>query len=247
MKKLIYMVNIDDSSSSIKHSDYSGYAVETWKYWCNKHNVELIINTDKDNRLGKPVWHKELIFEYGKDFDKIGIVDDDTMIKWDAPDIFESVNTFAGVVDTSDYNWILNSINVYKKFFPDLNINVDNYLNAGVLFFDKKYLNLFEEILNFYFKNKTELDNWNKGGGKEQTILNYHIVKNNIPVQILNPGWNLVSMHKKDMFKHNWQLNIDQIPHFIKYGYIWHFTGFDPKHREDLMKQTWLSTKHLYK
>lgn len=247
MKKLIYMVQIDDPKSSIKHSDYSKYSIETWKYWCNKNNAELIINTTKDDRLGRAVWHKELIYEYGKHFDKIGIVDNDTMIKWDAPDILSNINTFAGVIETSDYNWILRSINVYKKFFPGVDINVDNYINAGIIFFDKKYLTLFKEVLDFYFSNKNELDNWNKGGGREQTILNYHIVKNKIPLEILEPGWNLGSMHRKDLFSHNWQLNLDNTPHFIKYGYIWHFTGFDPSHRENFMKQTWLATKHLYK
>ena len=43
-----------------------------------------------------------------------------------------------------------------------------------------KHLYLFKQILDFYLDNQEELDNWNKGGGKEQTILNYHLVKNNI-------------------------------------------------------------------
>lgn len=246
MKKLIYMVQIDDPSSSIKHSDYSQYSIETWKYWCIKNNAELIINTTKDNRIDRVVWHKELIYEYGKYFDKIGIVDNDTMIKWNAPDILSTVNTLAGVIETSDYNWILKSINVYKKFFPDIDINIDNYINAGIIFFDKKYLTLFKEVFDFYLSNKTELDNWNKGGGREQTILNYHIVKNNIPLEILHPGWNLGSMHKKDLFLHNWQLNLDNTPHFIKYGYIWHFTGFDVNHRKSLMNDTWNIVKNNY-
>ena len=33
-----------------------------------------------------------------------------------------------------------------------------------------------KQILDFYLDNQEELDNWNKGGGKEQTILNYHLV-----------------------------------------------------------------------
>ena len=48
-----------------------------------------------------------------------------------------------------------------------------------------------------------------------------------------------MGMHKKQMFVHNWQLNEDNTPFFIKYGYIWHFTGFGIPDRINLMKQTW--------
>ena len=48
------------------------------------------------------------------------------------------------------------------------------------------------------------------------------------------------------MFQHNWQLKQDNTPFFIKYAYIWHFTGFPIENRTDIMKQTWELTKHLY-
>ena len=41
------------------------------------------------------------------------------------------------------------------------------------------------------------------------------------------------------MFTHNWQLNEDNTPFFIKYAYIWHFTGFPVEDRIKIMKQTW--------
>jgi hypothetical protein len=54
-------------------------------------------------------------------------------------------------------------------------------------------------------------------------------------------------MHRKDMFKHNWQLNNDPTLYFIKYAYIWHFTGFPVEHRESLMRDTWDIIKERYK
>jgi hypothetical protein len=76
-----------------------------------------------------------------------------------------------------------------------------------------------------------------KTGGKEQTLLNFIIQKNKVPVTLLNPEWNLLSIHKKNMFTYNWQLNIDQTPYFMKYAYIWHFTGFPIEDRVNVMKQ----------
>jgi len=107
------------------------------------------------------------------------------------------------------------------------------------LFFSNQHLPFFEKLLNFYFENQHELDNWTLGGGKEQTLLNFHLKESNYKRKFLEPSWNLMGLHKKQMFTHNWQLNEDDTPFFIKYGYILHFTGFGIPDRINLMKQTW--------
>ncbi len=243
---LIYIVAIDHSSSTNKCSDYAQYCLKTWEYWCKKHDIDLIVCTEHDNKLGRPIWNKEKIFSIGKQYEKIGVVDSDTMVRWDTPNIFNTFNDeWCGVVDNADLGWILDSIKNYNKFYPNIKLNIDNYFNAGVLFFHNKYLNIFENLLNLYLNNQEELDNWDKGGGKEQTLLNYTAVKNKINFKPLNPEWNLFAMHKKDMFHHNWQLKT-QTNHFLKYGYIWHFTGFPVEQRKNLMKQTWDLIKSKY-
>ena len=50
-----------------------------------------------------------------------------------------------------------------------------------------------------------------------------------------------------DWFSHNWQLNKDKTPFFIKYGYIWFYSGFPARgERYNLMKQTWDAVKGMY-
>ena len=98
--------------------------------------------------------------------------------------------------------------------------------------------------------NKDEI-NAIKGGGKEQTLLNFVLQKNKVQIELLSPEWNLLSIHRKNMFVNNWQLNqIDpnnhQVPHFLKYGKIWHFTGFPIEDRVRIMKQTWDIIKGNY-
>ena len=44
---------------------------------------------------------------------------------------------------------------------------------AGVVFLDKKSLKVYDKVREFYFENQETLDNWSKGGGREQTIFNY--------------------------------------------------------------------------
>ena len=234
------MVAIDHNVTEYKNSSFNKYSIYSWEKWCQKNNIDFMLITEHDDRLGYPVWNKELVYEKAKEYDKIGIVDSDTMIKWDAPNIFELYDDeFCGVVDNASLKWIHDSLKNYGKFFDGIEVDIDEYINAGVLFFTKEHLSLFEDILKFYFKNQDELDNWNKGGGREQTILNYHLKISGFKRKFLSQSWNLLSIHRKQMFTHNWQLNEDNTPFFVKYAYIWHFTGFPISDRINIMKHTW--------
>ena len=53
-------------------------------------------------------------------------------------------------------------------------------------------------------------------------------------------------LYRKEMLSYNWQLNEDNTPFFIKYPYVWMFSGFDKSQREPLMKKTWDLVNHFY-
>ena len=64
----------------------------------------------------------------------------------------------------------------------------------------------------------------------------------------LPKSFHLTHLARFDWFSHNWQLNIDKTPFFIKYGNVWSFSGFPARgERYDLMKKTWDMVKHNYK
>ena len=238
MKNLIYIVSIDRTDSKVLNTEYAKYSIDSWEKYCTKYGIDLLVKTDGDPNFTYPIWNKELIYRYGKEYDKIGIVDSDTIVSPNAPNIFDlfDADHFCGVNDLCDLNWLFDSIDKRQHLFPDINIDINQYINAGVLFFGNKYLSIFEELYWFYLENSMEIDNL-KTGGKEQTLLNFIIQKNKVPVTLLSPEWNLLSIHKKNMFTYNWQLNIDQTPYFMKYAYIWHFTGFPIEDRVNVMKQ----------
>lgn len=237
---LIYMVAIDSNKSQFKNSDYAQYSLLSWEHWCKKNNVDFIVNREHDPRFTFPIWNKELIYKIGKGYEKIGIVDSDTIISPHAPNIFNlfAEEDFCGVGDLCDLNWLLSSIDARKQFFPNINLDIAQYFNAGVLFFGSKHLKIFEDLLTLYLNNQETIDSL-KGGGKEQTLLNYVVQNNRVKVKLLDPSWNLLSIHRKNMFAHNWQLNLDHTPYFLKYAYIWHFTGFPIEDRTRLMQRTW--------
>jgi hypothetical protein len=129
-----------------------------------------------------------------------------------------------------------------------MELDTDQYINAGVVFFTNNHKKFFDEMLKFYFNNKEELDNWNiPNTGREQTIFNFMLKKLKIKQKYLPPIWNLFAMHKKDMFTHNYVFERDnKTPYFLKYGYIWHFTGFPIENRIEIMKNVYEQLGNLY-
>ena len=246
-KNLVYTTAINHDTSTFNNSDYSQYCINSWQAWCNKNDLDFFIIDQHDSRYKYPVWNKDLIFEYVEDkYDKIIYVDSDTMVKWDAPNPFDLYdNEFCTAIDRSSLRWILNSIDSYQQFFPDTKLNLDTYFNSGVCMFTKEHKPIFDKLIEFYERHSAELDKIS-GVGKVQTVLNFMLEQEKVERKILPPTWNLFSIHKKNMFRHNWQLNEDMTPFFIKYSYIWHFTGFPIEDRTKIMKQVWEQYKHYY-
>ena len=55
----------------------------------------------------------------------------------------------------------------------------------------------------------------------------------------LPPNFMLTHLYRFDWFNHNWQLDVDKTPHFIKHGYVWRFNGIPKDERTKAMKWVW--------
>ena len=107
-------------------------------------------------------------------------------------------------------------------------------------FFTKEHKPIFDSLIKLYENNSEELDKCaTMGGGKVQTILNFELQNHDIKVKELSPDWNMFSMHKREMFSHNWQDGDDKTPHFIKYSWILAFYRFSIEDRTRIMRETW--------
>ena len=242
MANVIYTVAVDHNTSQFKNSDYSQYCVKSWGSWCKKNDIDFKVITEHDARYKYPVWNKDLIFEkLDTEYDKIGYVDSDTMIHWDAPNPFDMYDDeFCWVKDIANFRWVSNSIETYNKFYPNQTLDIYDYYNSGVSFFTKEHKFIYDNLQKLYKENSKELDECaTKGVGKVQTLLNFEIQKQNVKIKELPPIWNMFSMHKREMFNHNWQDGEDKTPFFIKSSWLWHFTGFPIEDRTNIMKQTW--------
>ena len=254
-KNLIYMVAIDHNTSTYRNYDYAQYAIKTWEYWCKKNEIDFLLIDEHNPRYKFPVWNKDTIFEkVGDTYDKIGYVDSDTMIHWNAPNMFDLYDDELCLIkDYTNLRWTYNSRNYYQRFYPDIKLDLYEYYSSAIKFFTKEHKPIFDGLIELYENNSEGLDETaTMGGGKVQTVFNYEIQKQNIKVKELSPIWNMFPLTKKEMFKNNWQKisggidGRDSTPHYIKYSWIWHFTGFPIEDRTRLMKQTWDLVGYLY-
>lgn len=230
------------------HQATAKLAAATWKYWAEVNGADFVMDSEADPRFKNPIWNKWLMFKRYPQYEKYVSVDCDTMIRWDTPNFFSQManDTFYAVNDSSSLRWILASISDRQKWFPEVRLDLSTYWNSGVIWCTKHHQHAFDRMINLYLEHKEEFDNWNKGGGVVQTLLNFILKQDEHKVELIPPVWNLVSMHKTELFSHNWQTGNDRTPFFIKYGYVWHFTGFPIEQRLSIMNQVWSKISHFY-
>ena len=259
-KNVVFWVGVKNQHYSEKYGGWEWMDIsrKTWEYWCKKHDViffpfEKPIDDDLVNyRINwqKSIYCFDLLDEVGIDYDQIFLVDATCMVKWDMPNIFELTdNKFTAWRETDNLNWVYDSVRGYEEFFS-YKLNKHNYFSSGVIIFNKSHKDMFLDFKDLYLNNTeefVELQDKTVRKGTEQTPLNYWVQKNNVELNLDLPfSYKLTHMHRKDMFKPNWQLNEDSTPFFIKYGYNWVFNGIPKNQRTEVMSQTWGFVKDNY-
>ena len=205
--------------------DWLNYSKLSWQYWCKKNNVTFVAFEEPYADIDKhrANWQKaihcwDILDERGLDPDNVFLVDASSMVKWDAPNIFEQIDErLTGWPDLDNLKWIYQSIEGYKSFF-DYEFDNTKYINSGVDYFQQ-----ISPPFNY----------WLQMNGVE--------VNTSLPVT-----WKLTHLHRKQMLGHNWQLNDDNMPFFIKHGYLWFFTGFEKMQRNRVMSDVWKLIGHNY-
>ena len=239
--------------------EYTKYSRNTWEYWCEKNDVLFVPFTEpveKDLFRFRPNWQKAIfcfdeLERMGIEYDQVALVDSSFMIRWDTPNFFEMTDRrFTAFRDMDNMRWIYESIQGYKDIFDGFELDQSKYVNSGFIIFNEKHKDLMNGFKRFYLENIDEfikLQDEKVKKGNEQTPLNYWLQKNNVDVNIDLPlPFKLTHLNRKQMLVHNWALNEDKTPYFIKYGYNFSFNGIPKDQRNSLMKQTWDIIKNNY-
>lgn len=252
-------VKSDDSLLKSKHGDfkYLDISKKSWEYWCKKNNVvfyEYNKSSEPDTNAHRVTWTRWFdVFPFlenaGIDYDKICVVDGSTIIKWDAPNFFdECTDDLTAFKALENVNWIYEGIQGYKEFFNGFDFKLMQYIDCGFQVFTEKHKQFLEELKEFYYINYDKIMQLQRDvkRGTDQPVYNYLLQIKNIKVNYdLHPGFALNHLYRFGWLGYNWQSS-DMTPYFIKYGYVWKFSGFDRTKRFELMSQTWEFIKHNY-
>ena len=251
-KNVVFMACVVNKDKSKKYGDfdYFDYSIKTWEYWCKLNDCIFFLFDEpymEDMEKYRINWQKEVfvfdILEKNNiDYDQILILDSTCMIKWNAPNFFELTDhQFTVSRDMDNMRWIHNSVEGYKEFFDGFDFDIKKYFNSGFVIFNDKHRDFFESFKQMYLENVDELlELHKKTGTAEQTPLNYWAQIKGMDLNFINTMlYRCSHLYRKEMLSYNWQLNEDNTPFFIKYPYVWMFSGFDKSQREPLIKKTW--------
>jgi hypothetical protein len=232
-------------------------SINAWKFWCKKNDCELVlydkpsIEDTTNFRITVQRWFDIFDFLEKKkiEFDQVAMIDASSFPKWDCPNFFKLTNNKLTVNREMDnLGWVYEGIQGYKHVYDNYELDISKYFCASFVIFNKTHKSLFAKFKQNYIDNHEEFLRLQKTvrRGTDQTPLNYIVQLNNIDVTPLPNEYRVSHLQRKDLLSYNWQLNESKIPFFIKYGYVWFFSGFDKRERNELMQVTWDLIKEHY-
>ena len=260
-QNVVWWIGVKNEALADKYGgfEYFEHSRKTWESWCKKNDVLFVPFEEpvEDDLFKFRVNWQKAIFVFdemdrrGIDYNQIALVDSSAMIKWDAPNFFDMTdNRFTAWVDNDNLKWIYESIQGYKPYFDNFELDISKYISSGFMVFNENHREFFDSFKQLYLDNTDmfiEAQDKIVKKSTEQTAINYWLQMKDIDVNLDLPlAFKLTHLHRKEMLGHNWQLNEDQTPFFLKYGYVWFFNGIPKNERTNMMKQLWNFIKGQY-
>jgi hypothetical protein len=241
MKNVVFIPNINLGNG--RNTPYH-YSIKSWKYWCDKNNVELvewtdpIIDVNKFKVTLQRYWVHDILQHNNIDYNQVLIVDADTIIHSDTPNFFnETNNKFGVVVNNGCYEWVTRSIRDWgSALFPtEPKVKTWNYFNGGFQITNKSHIPFYQEVQKYYWDNINVINDWNDKikAGTDQTIINYLTQLHKIDVEYMSESYNLQDLFRKNLLHipgHSWFS--DEL-HFLDAGWVYHFNAI-PKNPRDV-------------
>lgn len=246
-KNVVFTVAIEDHHKL----DYVTFFQKTWQHWCERNGAVLVTLTRfpalapstmpasclrymmfelLDNRIG----------EYGR----VAYVDADTMVRWDSPNFFGLIDkeTVGLVRDLGDKFWIWRALTNYGGYFPNVTLDWFNYANGGFILLDshnEKHRNAFAETYLFISEHLDELKELpvNAGPFDDQTVFNYVLRKNCVPIHFFPCEYNLLDIEKNNLLSQG---------NFVHRAFVWHFNFEEHDLRYHVMEQVWNALSPFY-
>lgn len=234
MKNLVYIVAIN--------FDVKDHAIKSWEAYCKRIGADFKVISEQSIPGMAPHWERYTVMERYPDYENYLYVDADALVKWNAPNFFETLteDCIYAVKDIGSLEWTENSIRGYQDLFTDTKVNWWEYFTTGFLRFNISHREFFKSFVDFQIAhqieiNKRQYETLRKGF--DQTPFNYFTKQQGVYIKILPEVYSLGHLIKKDIFYNGM---------FIELGYIWQFNGLPHDQRESVMDQIWNHVKEMY-
>lgn len=250
---IVFIPNI--STGDGRNSPYH-YSVKSWQKWAEQHNnvkvvewTEPLMSPEEMKITLQRYWVHDILAENKIDYDQVLIVDADTIIHPQCRNIFDFSDGFTAVMNDGSYEWVLRSIREWgDALFPNLPyLRPDRYINGGFQITSKNEIPFYNTVKDYYLENKEVISKLSKKikAGTDQTIINYLLHREQVPVSYFPVSYNLQDLFRKDLLHipgHSWFP--DELL-FLNAGWIYHFNAIpqNPRHVSYWMERTY---KELY-
>lgn len=226
---IVYIVNVNEP-------DYAKYCIQSWQKWANKHGAEVVTLTEPLGNI-EPHWYKtypfRLLDHNEFEYDRVLVVDNDTLVHPDCPNFFDIVpeDEIGVVFDDTNFDWTIRSTDAYyKHVFSDFErFDTFEYFNSGFLVLSKQHKEVYDNIIDFVNTNYEKL-NWvqeNYGVGRDQTPLNF-LLRKYSKLNYMSKRFNCQGLISKEIIE----------PHKLeKMVYVSHYNAMPREQRGTLMKQ----------
>jgi len=237
MKNIVFIPNITMGDG---RNDSYQYSVDSWKYFCDKNDCELLVWEDLLFPVDymKITWQRYYLFDFLEensiDYNQILMVDADTIVHPDCPNFFdESENKYCGVMNDGCYEWTGRSIKEFgDKLFDGHKIMPQRYINGGFQIINKEHRWFFDEMKKYY---EGDAENIRKviaevQAGTDQTILNFMLDKHSVDMKILPNCYNLQDIWRKNLIvldeeRQHW---MEDKLYYLDAGWVYHFNAIPP-------------------
>ena len=247
-KNVVFIPNIDLGNG---RSNPYKYSIKSWQKWCDKNDCDLVVFDTPicDVAEMKVTWQRyyalEILENSDIEYNQVLMVDADTIVHPNTPNFFEMTeNKFCSVHNEGSYDWVCRSIENYKKhLFPDTDVPLFDYINAGFMIFNKKHKKFLKEFVEFYAENKEKIIALQNTFhvGTCQPVLNFMLKIKNIDVKLFPYQFNMVDMVRKEI--------LDEELTMTKVGWIYHYSAIPQEFKQQFgdveywMKKTY---EHFY-
>lgn len=244
---------------------YRRFGQATWEWWCRKNGVTFVL---LDQPLGgeayshlPPTMQRWLApgllrQEFGSDIE-IAMVDADTMIRWDAPNLFDEAAGRLGGVRDGASRWIDKANKGFAPYFPGVSLPWWEHVNAGMVTMSGRHAEVMTEFVDFVRLRWEEMSRVIAAEdiGTDQPLLNLYLKMTGEEVHLLPPCFNMLycvnispweavlagSSEEETVrvFSSDWLYD------FFDLAWVWHFTNV-VKERERAMGEAWERIRSHY-